>query len=101
MNGLWVIQEEDVANVNVDEGQTVAFSTYKEETGSDGNTGMQCDFMMDLIEEIAISRGANPRVVRANSKCLSADVNAGLDPTFQDVMERRNASFLKLRSLQS
>ena len=29
-----------------------------------------------------------------NSKCLSADVNAGTDPTFQDVMERRNASFL-------
>ena len=29
-----------------------------------------------------------------NSKSLSADVNAGIDPTFQDVMERKNASFL-------
>ena len=28
------------------------------------------------------------------SKCLSADVNAGLDPTFKDVMESRNAAKL-------
>ena len=34
VNGLWMIQEEAVANTNVEEGQTVAFSTYKEETGS-------------------------------------------------------------------
>ena len=30
----------------------------------------------------------------SNSKCLSADVNAGMDPTFKDVMESRNASKL-------
>jgi len=48
----------------------------KEETGSDGNTGMKCDVMIDLINEIATSLGANPAVVRANSKCLSADVSA-------------------------
>ena len=28
------------------------------------------------------------------SKCLSADVNAGMDPTFKDVMEAKNASRL-------
>ena len=28
------------------------------------------------------------------SQCLSADVNAAVDPTFQDVFERRNASFI-------
>lgn len=66
----------------------------KEETGSDGNTGMQCDFMMDLIDEIALSMGANPRVVRANSKCLSADVSAAYDPNFAEVFEKRNSALL-------
>ena len=34
VNGLWVIQEEAEANINVRAGQEVALSTYKEETGS-------------------------------------------------------------------
>ena len=34
LNGLWIIQEEAVANVNASAGQTVALSAYKEETGS-------------------------------------------------------------------
>ena len=66
----------------------------KEETGSDGNTGMQCDFMLDLIDEIALSMGANPRIVRANSKCLSADVSAAYDPNFAEVFEKRNSALL-------
>ena len=66
----------------------------KEETGSDGNTGMQSDFMMDLIDEIALSLGANPRIVRANSKCLSADVSAAYDPNFAEVFEKKNSALL-------
>ena len=34
------------------------------------------------------------RDVLSKSKCLSADVNAAFDPTFPDVSERMNASFL-------
>jgi aspartyl aminopeptidase len=66
----------------------------KEETGSDGDTGMQCDLMLDLINELAASYGANPAVVRANSKCLSADVSAAYDPNFPEVFEKRNAAIL-------
>ncbi len=66
----------------------------KEETGSDGNTGMQCDFMLDLIAEISLSLGANSRIVRANSKCLSADVSAAYDPNYADVFEKRNSPLL-------
>ena len=29
-----------------------------------------------------------------NSKCLSADVSAAFDPTFPDVMEKNNASYM-------
>ena len=66
----------------------------KEETGSDGVSGMQCILLRDLIDEIALALGGNPRVVRAHSKCLSADVNVAFDPNFSDVFERRNTAFL-------
>lgn len=66
----------------------------KEEVGSDGNTGMQCELMLDLIDAIAASAGVSPAVVRMNSKCLSADVSAAFDPNFGDVFEKRNSSLL-------
>ena len=66
----------------------------KEEIGSEGNTGMQCELMLDLINEIAGALGGNPAVVRANSKCLSADVSAAYDPNFSDVFEKRNTPLL-------
>lgn len=66
----------------------------KEETGSGGNTGMRSDIFTDLIAEISSALGANERKVRANSKCLSADVNAIYDPNFSDVYETKNSAFL-------
>lgn len=72
----------------------VAVLADKEEVGSDGNTGMNSDFIRDFAEDLAVMQGGRGSVVLRNSKCLSADVNAATDPTFQDVMERRNASFV-------
>ena len=66
----------------------------KEETGSDGNSGMQCDIIVDLINEISVALGGNPALVRANSKCLSADVAACYDPNFAEVFEKNNAAML-------
>ncbi len=66
----------------------------KEETGSDGPTGMQCELMLDIIDEIAASLGTTSAVVRANSKCLSADVSAAYDPNFSDVFEKQNTPLL-------
>ena len=66
----------------------------KEEIGSDGNTGMKCDLLLDIINEISCAMGADPAVVRANSKCLSADVSAAFDPNFPDVFEKRNTPLL-------
>lgn len=65
----------------------------KEEIGSEGNTGMQCILIKDIIDCIADSYGVSSAVVRANSKCLSADVTATYDPAFADVFEENNASF--------
>ena len=66
----------------------------KEEVGSMGNTGLDSDFLRYVIYDLAKIQGGDGSVAIRNSKCLSADVNAAMDPTFQDVMERRNASFL-------
>ena len=66
----------------------------KEETGSDGNSGMQCDVIVDLMNEISTALGGNPALVRANSKCLSADVSACFDPNFSEVFEKNNTPLL-------
>lgn len=66
----------------------------KEETGSDGNTGMKSALLPDLINQIAVALGGNPAVVRANSRCLSADVSCAYDPNFADAFEKRNTPLL-------
>ena len=66
----------------------------KEETGSDGASGMQSDLMLDIMNEIATSLGVNPALLRARSKCLSADVCAGFDPTFPEVFEKMNSAIV-------
>ncbi len=66
----------------------------KEETGSDGITGMQSDFLVDLISEISEKLGKSSIVVRSKSKCLSADVSAAYDPNFADVYEKRNSAMI-------
>lgn len=64
----------------------------KEEIGSEGNTGMQSGLFTDLIGAISTELGGNVYAVKANSKCLSADVNACFDPNFSEVFESKNAA---------
>ncbi|MBP3368817.1 MAG: aminopeptidase, partial [Clostridia bacterium] len=66
----------------------------KEETGSDGVTGMQCSMLVDIIAELASNLGGNFNVVKMNSKCLSADVAACFDPNYPEVSEKRNCALL-------
>ena len=85
-----------------DEAQTVmVVLADKEEVGSDGQTGMQCDVFMDILAEIARSLGKNEAVVRSASKCLSADVTAAYDPNFPDVYERRNSAMISCGTCMS
>lgn len=66
--------------------------TDKEETGSDGNTGLNSSYLKYFIFDLAEKLGGKARQVISASECLSADVNAAFDPTFPDVLEIRNAS---------
>ncbi|MCC2879283.1 aminopeptidase [Lachnoclostridium pacaense] len=73
---------------------TVTILTDKEETGSDGNTGLNSDYVLHYIEDLAGQAGVPVRDVLRNSLCLSSDVNAAYDPTFPDVYEGRNSSYI-------
>lgn len=66
----------------------------KEEIGSEGSTGLQSAFLSYFITDLAELSGLEGRDVLTASKCLSADVNAAFDPTYPDVMEKKNASYV-------
>ena len=73
---------------------TMCVLADKEETGSDGPSGMQSELILDIINELSANLGGNPAIVRANSKCLSADVSAAFDPNFSEVFEKRNTPLI-------
>lgn len=73
---------------------SVVILTDKEEIGSDGNTGLNSSYLKFFIMDLADCFGANGRTVLSNSECLSADVNAGFDPTYPEVADRKNFAFL-------
>ncbi len=66
--------------------------TDKEETGSDGNTGLNSSYLPYFIADLAKPFGFEGREVISASECLSADVNAAFDPTFSSPFEIRNSS---------
>lgn len=73
---------------------TVTVLTDKEEIGSEGNTGLQSAFLKHFISDIGALEDIKGRNVIRNSECLSADVNAGYDPTFGYVHDKLNAAYL-------
>ncbi|MBR6983642.1 MAG: aminopeptidase [Ruminococcus sp.] len=72
----------------------VTVLTDKEETGSDGNTGLCSSYLKYFIEDIAEDLGSNGRDVLSASECLSADVNAAFDPNYPEVNERNNCAYV-------
>ncbi len=77
---------------------SVALFVDKEEIGSVGNTGMESNFfenvIVDLVSMKSESSFSKIRKIFANSMALSADVAAGYDPNYPEVLEKRNAAFL-------
>jgi aspartyl aminopeptidase len=73
---------------------SVVVLTDKEETGSDGNTGLCSSYLEYFIYDLAECFGVDGRTVLSNSECLSADVNAGFDPTYPEVADKRNFAYL-------
>ncbi len=63
----------------------------KEETGSEGPTGMQSSFLPYFMQDLSDCFGVQARHVLSNSVCLSADVNAAFDPIYPEVMLKSNS----------
>lgn len=72
----------------------------KEEIGSVGNTGAQSRFFENFLATLCAYSGADKyqdlvlRNCLSRSKMLSADVNSGVDPNFEGVQDKRNASYI-------
>lgn len=73
---------------------TITLLTDKEEIGSQGNTGMDSNYLYDYIGYLAAMEGVCARDVAANSCCLSADVNVAFDPTFSQVSDPLNSCYV-------
>ena len=81
-------------DTEIPESTCITYLADKEETGSDGNTGMQSDFLRYFIYDLAKADGEEGYRVLSKSKCLSADVNAAFDPTYASAYEAKNASYI-------
>lgn len=73
---------------------TVTILTDKEEIGSEGTTGLNSDYVLHYIEDLADMAQIPVRRVLRNSICLSSDVNAAYDPNFADVYESNNSCYV-------
>ncbi|RCX16845.1 aspartyl aminopeptidase [Anaerobacterium chartisolvens] len=77
----------------------VCILTDKEEIGSMGNTGAESVIFENFIASLCFytDNSYSDIVLRTclkNSRMLSADVNPGVDPNYEGVQEKRNASYL-------
>ena len=70
----------------------------KEEIGSVGNTGMESKFFENAVAELINLQGDyNELKLKrsfANTKVLSADVTAGFDSNFPEVMDKKNSAYI-------
>lgn len=85
-------------NVEMPKRTAACIIVDKEEIGSCGNTGMSSNVFSTFLAKVLDKLGVNePNMldrVFCNSKMLSADVDAGIDPIYASVSEVNNASFL-------
>ena len=88
-----------VVDTTVQEYTTCCILVDKEEIGSVGATGAQSLYFENLVAKLCRLAGSNEalfdaRLALANSKMLSSDVSAGVDPLFLGVNEMKNACHL-------
>ena len=88
-----------VLDISIPERTAVCLLTDKEEIGSMGNTGAQSNLLSDFLANLVALTTSDysdlkVRSCLSKSKMLSADVNAAVDPNYDNVYEKRNATYL-------
>lgn len=66
----------------------------KEEIGSDGATGASSRFLRYCLEDVAKAEDVSAARLFMNSRAISADVTAAVDPDFQDAHDLQNSALL-------
>ena len=66
----------------------------KEETGSDGVSGMKSEAFEWFVGDMCKTQGVDLRDCFAKSICVSADVTAAFDPNYPEVSEKQNSARL-------
>lgn len=77
----------------------IALFMDKEEIGSDGNTGAKSRILELLLYDLLnyMGKKTHPDTllqIFRNSRAISADVTAGIDPDYQEVHEKRNDALM-------
>ncbi|WP_281645781.1 aminopeptidase [Parendozoicomonas sp. Alg238-R29] len=96
----WTSVQSIIGLDHTPERTAVCFLVDKEEIGSNGSTGLESRYIEHFMEELAARMPASKddrHAVRRsfwNSRALSSDVNAGLNPLFKQVHDSQNASRL-------
>lgn len=90
---------EAILNTQDNKKTAIAFFVDKEEIGNVGASGMKSRFFENVLSELILKeKGEYQDIVLgrllANSNVLSADVAAAIDPTYPEIVERRNAAEL-------
>ena len=89
---------EAITNSKLSNYTQVAIFADKEEIGSVGNTGMYSDtfdlFINLLLDKTNQNEPSALNKLYCNSRMLSADVDAGVDPNYQEVSDKLNASYI-------
>lgn len=87
-----------ILEINNPKRTAVCLFSDKEEIGSMGNTGMESHvfdtFISEILNKLKVNRPNLLDKVFCNSRMLSADVDAGVDPLYADVSDPNNAGFM-------
>ena len=72
---------------------SVCVLTDKEEVGSDGVTGLNSMYTFHFLQQLCAAQGVDYITACKASKCLSADVTAAYDPSYDDAFEPDNGTY--------
>ena len=87
-----------ILNLFIPKKTAVCILTDREEVGFIGNTGMESRtfdyFVSEMLNKAGVNAPNKLEKVFSHSKVISADVEAGVDPTFMSVYEKNNSAYL-------
>ena len=87
-----------ILDIDLPEYTSCCILVDKEEIGSVGATGAHSLFFENIVSELLSKQDVDSfiktRKAMANSKMLSSDVSAGVDPLYLSVNDKKNAAYL-------